>query len=95
MMLDMSPDADADLDYIDAILESDDAAEEEYINAADAGRMGKAVEHLVAAACILSTRGNLNVSRSGRCANARSTGQGTDVRFENGAHQTAIHRHGA
>lgn len=31
---------------------------------ASAGRMGKAVEHLVAAACILSTRGELNVSTS-------------------------------
>ena len=31
---------------------------------ASAGRMGKAVEYLVAAACILSTRGELNVSTS-------------------------------
>jgi len=37
---------------------------EETIDAGDAGRMGKAVEHLVAAACILSTRGALNVSTS-------------------------------
>ncbi len=29
-----------------------------------AGRMGKAVEYLVAAACILATRGELNVSTS-------------------------------
>jgi hypothetical protein len=29
-----------------------------------AGRMGKAAEHLVAAACILATRGELNVSTS-------------------------------
>ena len=31
---------------------------------ASAGRMGKAVEYLIAAACILSTRGELNVSTS-------------------------------
>jgi hypothetical protein len=31
---------------------------------ATAGRMGKAVEYLIAAACILSTRGQLNVSTS-------------------------------
>jgi hypothetical protein len=31
---------------------------------AGAGRMGKAAEHLVAAACVLSTRGELNVSTS-------------------------------
>jgi hypothetical protein len=31
---------------------------------ASAGRMGKAVEYLVAAACILTTRGELNVSTS-------------------------------
>lgn len=30
----------------------------------DAGRMGKAVEYLVAAACILTTQGRLNVSTS-------------------------------
>lgn len=41
--------------------ESSDA----YIDkSASAGRMGKAVEYLVAAACILSTRGELNVSTS-------------------------------
>ena len=56
--------ADANPDDFDDAFESDDASEEEYINAADASRMGKAVEHLVAAACILSTRGNLNVSTS-------------------------------
>jgi hypothetical protein len=41
--------------------EDDDA----YLDkSASAGRMGKAVEYLVAAACILSTRGELNVSTS-------------------------------
>jgi hypothetical protein len=35
-----------------------------YIPNADAGRMGKAVEYLVAAGCILTTRGRLNVSTS-------------------------------
>ena len=35
-----------------------------YIQNADAGRMGKAVEYLVAAGCILTTRGKLNVSTS-------------------------------
>lgn len=64
MMLDMSPEADLNPDDIDATFESDVAGDEEFINAADASRMGKAVEHLVAAACILSTRGNLNVSTS-------------------------------
>ena len=42
--------ADSDDDYLD--------------KSASAGRMGKAVEYLVAAACILSTRGDLNVSTS-------------------------------
>jgi hypothetical protein len=38
---------------------------DDYINeSASAGRMGKAVEYLIAAACILSTRGELNVSTS-------------------------------
>jgi hypothetical protein len=41
--------------------ESDDS----YLGkSASAGRMGKAVEYLVAAACILTTRGELNVSTS-------------------------------
>lgn len=40
-------------------------SEEEYLNKSpDAGRMGKAVEHLVAASCIIATRGKLNVSTS-------------------------------
>jgi len=39
--------------------------DEEYTSkSADAGRMGKAAEHLVAAFCILATRGELNVSTS-------------------------------
>jgi hypothetical protein len=39
--------------------------DEDYtMKSADAGRMGKAVEHLVAAFCILATRGALNVSTS-------------------------------
>jgi len=39
--------------------------EDAYLDkSASAGRMGKAVEYLVAAACILSTRGELNVSTS-------------------------------
>jgi hypothetical protein len=43
--------------------ESED--EDAYLDkSASAGRMGKAVEYLVAAACILSTRGELNVSTS-------------------------------
>lgn len=63
-MLSVNGAADANPDDFDVAYESDDASEEEYINAADASRMGKAVEHLVAAACILSTRGNLNVSTS-------------------------------
>src|SRR5688500_15377779 len=38
---------------------------EDYIRkSTDAGRMGKAVEHLIAAFCILATRGLLNVSTS-------------------------------
>ena len=44
----------ADVDAPDAYLSK----------SAEAGRMGKAVEHLVAAACIISTRGQLNVSTS-------------------------------
>jgi len=38
--------------------------DEGYIANSDAGRMGKAVEYLVAAGCILTTRGKLNVSTS-------------------------------
>ncbi len=39
--------------------------EDDYLDKSpSAGRMGKAVEYLVAAACILSTRGELNVSTS-------------------------------
>jgi hypothetical protein len=34
------------------------------LKSVDAGRMGKAAEHLVAAFCILATRGELNVSTS-------------------------------
>jgi len=34
------------------------------LSPADAGRMGKAAEHLIAAFCILATRGALNVSTS-------------------------------
>jgi hypothetical protein len=34
------------------------------ISNADSGRMGTAVEHLIAASCILATRGALNVSTS-------------------------------
>lgn len=42
-----------------------DEDEDAYLDkSASAGRMGKAVEYLVAAACILSTRGELNVSTS-------------------------------
>lgn len=37
---------------------------DDYIANTDAGRMGKAVEYLVAAGCILTTRGKLNVSTS-------------------------------
>jgi hypothetical protein len=44
-------------------LVSDNHAEESYLDKSpDAGRMGKAVEHLVAASCIIVTRGRLNVS---------------------------------
>ncbi len=40
-------------------------SDEEYLDKSpDAGRMGKAVEHLVAASCIIATRGRLNVSTS-------------------------------
>lgn len=43
----------------------DDEADDDYtLKSADAGRMGKAAEHLVAAFCILATRGALNVSTS-------------------------------
>ena len=38
-------------------------SDEEYLDKSpDAGRMGKAVEHLVAASFIIATRGKLNVS---------------------------------
>src|SRR4051812_26347869 len=40
------------------------AMDNEHISAGDSARMGKAVEHLVAASSILSTRGALNVSTS-------------------------------
>jgi hypothetical protein len=46
----VTPDEDADEDYT--------------LKSEDAGRMGKAAEHLVAAFCILATRGELNVSTS-------------------------------
>jgi hypothetical protein len=40
-------------------------SDQEYLDKSpDAGRMGKAVEHLVAASCIIATRGKLNVSTS-------------------------------
>jgi hypothetical protein len=40
-------------------------SDEGYLNKSpDASRMGKAVEHLVAASCIIATRGKLNVSTS-------------------------------
>lgn len=43
----------------------DEDAEHDYtLKSTDAGRMGKAAEHLVAAFCILATRGALNVSTS-------------------------------
>jgi hypothetical protein len=43
----------------------DGEAEGDYtLKSADAGPMGKAAEHLVAAFCILATRGDLNVSTS-------------------------------
>jgi hypothetical protein len=43
----------------------DEDRDDDYIlKSADAGRMGKAAEHLVAAFCILATRGALNVSTS-------------------------------
>jgi hypothetical protein len=43
----------------------DEEADYDYTQkSADAGRMGKAAEHLVAAFCILATRGALNVSTS-------------------------------
>lgn len=45
---------DADLDGTDDYLDKSPSA----------GRMGKAVEYLVAASCILTTRGELNVSTS-------------------------------
>jgi hypothetical protein len=47
------------------MVEDDAEDEDAYLDkSASAGRMGKAVEYLVAAACILSTRGELNVSTS-------------------------------
>src|SRR4051812_7215701 len=54
----------AETDLVEGSSESDEDEGEQYISASDAGRMGKAVEHLVAASCILSTRGALNVSTS-------------------------------
>ncbi|MCX4387295.1 hypothetical protein OG777_10160 [Micromonospora peucetia] len=43
----------------------DEQGDDDYtLKSADAGRMGKAAEHLVAAFCILATRGALNVSTS-------------------------------
>jgi hypothetical protein len=45
--------------------DEDGGADDTYLDkSASAGRMGKAVEYLIAAACILSTRGELNVSTS-------------------------------
>lgn len=45
--------------------DEEDGAEDSYLDkSASAGRMGKAVEYLIAASCILSTRGELNVSTS-------------------------------
>jgi hypothetical protein len=44
---------------------ADEDAPDAYLSkSAEAGRMGKAAEHLVAAACIISTRGQLKVSTS-------------------------------
>ena len=39
-------------------------SEDYLVKSATAGRMGKAAEYLIAAACVLSTRGELNVSMS-------------------------------
>jgi hypothetical protein len=39
-------------------------ADDYLLKSASAGRMGKAAEYLIAAACVLSTRGELNVSTS-------------------------------
>jgi hypothetical protein len=41
-----------------------DGPDDYLANSPDAGRMGKAAEYLVAAVCILATRGRLNVSTS-------------------------------
>ncbi len=46
------------------VIADEDAPDAYLSKSAEAGRMGKAVEHLVAAACIISTRGQLNVSTS-------------------------------
>jgi hypothetical protein len=51
-------------DPIEDAIAEEDAPDAHLAKSADAGRMGKAVEHLVAAACIISTRGQLNVSTS-------------------------------
>jgi hypothetical protein len=48
----------------DEVLDTDEDGGEYLIKSPDAGRMGKAVEYLVAASCILCTRGQLNVSTS-------------------------------
>lgn len=46
-------------------IEQDDNDQDSYLaKSAGAGRIGKAAEYLVAAACILATRGELNVSTS-------------------------------
>jgi HJR/Mrr/RecB family endonuclease len=55
--------------WVVSLLVSSDESEPEtddgyQIKSPDAGRMGKAVEYLVAAACILTTRGRRNVSTS-------------------------------
>jgi hypothetical protein len=43
----------------------EEEADDDYRNKSpDASRMGKAVEYLVAASCILTTRGRLNMSTS-------------------------------
>jgi len=68
--MDVSEHADAvqllnDRHQLVANVDSEEEAKDDYrIKSPDAGRMGKAVEYLVAAACILTTRGRLNVSTS-------------------------------
>lgn len=51
-------------DRTEDTLAEEDAPDAYLAKSAEAGRMGKAAEHLVAAACIISTRGRLNVSTS-------------------------------